>query len=263
MRSAAPAGSTPTGHTFHTHCIASDHDTKEPHVHPGGSNSSELELQELRFGEQAWRHITVTIMNFAMYRDESHACADCTNNLWPTCRVRKVKGIVNNPWPNRPNPAGQLCTHCQVAWRTCGGGSSGNRGPPWETSWRLQEDRAERDFQEMYRMSRWDGWAGWEQWVWVPYPGKGHWMDAAEDWRDKEAARLAARSCAEPTHQSTDMYWCGVLQQPHAFDDDYEAAERIFHEEALVEKWHSHPTRDPEFVFTITQAEPERIHARV
>ena len=260
-------------------------------MHPGGSNSSggaavqcELEClgygliqKKLKFGEQTLRHIPVTIMNFAMYRDESHACADCTNNLWRTCtqvyewvyvldmlrdRVRKVKGIVNNPWPNRPNPAGQLCTHCQVAWRTCGGGSSGNRGPPWETSWRLQEDRAERDFQEVYRMSRWDGWAGWEQWVWVPYPGKGHWMDAAEDWRDKEAARLAARSCAEPTHQSTDMYWCGVLHQPHAFDD-YEAAERIFLEEALVEKWYTHPTRDPEFVFTITQAEPERIHARV
>ena len=89
-------------------------------------------------------------------------------------------------------------------------------------------------------------------------------MDAAEDWREKEAERLFAekhaRSFAEPMARSTDMYWCGILHQPQAFDD-YEAAERTFAEEALVEKWYTNLAREPELVFMIAQ--PERVQARV
>ena len=163
-----------------------------------------------------------------------------------------------NPWAQyrrviRPHPAAQL--HSELA-------AVRPQRQPCETARPLQEDRAEQDFQEMYGMSRWHGWAGWEQWVWVPYPGKGHWMDAAEDWREKEAERLfaekRARSFAEPT--DTYCYWCGILHQPQAFDD-YEAAERTFAEEAIVEKWYTDLARDPELVFMIAQ--PERIHARV
>ena len=56
-------------------------------------------------------------MNFAMYRDESHGCPKCTNNLWRTCtqvydwvyvldmfRDRVRKGMPpEDPWVQRIN----------------------------------------------------------------------------------------------------------------------------------------------------------------